>query len=439
MVRPSKAFKAAISAMLLAPALMGANRCDTDNGVDPTAGTPGEIVQVDETDVWQVEWDNPVLGAFYDMPFGEVEGYAIREGNDWYYSKFDLELQVDDYKGLRRLATWPVADGSYSADRSLTFEGHGLQLEARPYGTPTEGIAHVQALHDPYNAPEAVFTDALGNAEAHIQLHPDVLLVPVNVVVLHGPSHSLESGSSFPSLPAFHIPPQQTELLLDHAWIADKTVNNEPGASPEHVASTWEWRVDHGPSEVVSTSSSQVASGSWPPDRVFDQCMVQFRQVNYIPCAAPADIIWPQQPAGSSSLACPTDDSLGAGGVAAVDNWVRQNCGVDPADPAILLVYLGTRKDPACGGQPVLGGAMADRKIAVVYTYNNGHRAAAVVAHELGHVLAQNHVDNCGNSPNLMCRTTVNMTRDLTSEQCSSVRTAAKNIHDAYWKNWVGP
>ena len=380
--------------------------CTADNNaIDPVAQTPSDRVEVGGTQIWRVRWDNPVVGAQYELP---SIGYAIRQGYAWHYNKFDLELDVDDADPAHRLYTWPSFAGTYGDDEDMfQFESHGMKLEPMVDGEALSSIATASGIHDAWNGPELLLEDPLGNTEGRFQLDPAVGLVPLRVVVLHG-GPLTAPGFFGPALSAGWLSHNSAELLIDDRWEGTKLTNTMAPYFPDFVETEWTHRPGTG-----QVASAPIAGGGrhMQPDRVFDQCDVQFRMLSYHTCQVPPDILYDSQCLGS----------LGQTGHAnTVRNYVAENCDV-PSDVA-KVIFVGSLAGSNCF-DGTLNGAQVRNDVLIT----NMFAGKTTLAHELGHLVGLNHTKTSGN---LMAPGSGIV---LDEEECSTANAVAHTMQAAYW------
>jgi len=375
---------------------------------DPFGDPPG-IVQS-----YAVKHDNPVVGGDFLMPFSSsiVPG-AERTGNAWVFHFFDVEVEYwDTEPPAHRRASWPQADGAWFRDTVLTFpwESHGLHLD--PNGAVS--ASKVKLFEDDWQNPDVSYV------KAHFHLHADVAVVPVRTIVLHGPG--TPGTPNQPALSSTRFPPLDARLLWDDDWKhGSKQITNSPGYSPEQVVTSWEYRpgctsgvqgcLNHRTSLVGNPNSGRY----FQPDRVFDQCNVQFREISYQSCAVPHNILY--------NTSC--NDSSFAN---TVRSHVEKNCGV-PLDTSIKVVFLGRLTRWDCANANLFGGSYAN------YVFMTEIAYPPIILHELGHQLNLDHVTPCSPQENIMCappQQGVPFPR-ITPDDCVDAHAAAQALHNGWW------
>mgnify|MGYP000337543633 CR=1 FL=1 len=249
----------------------GGGGLDFTNGVDPASGTPAVLVDTRVASIWTSSWDNPPIQGRLVL---DKDHAATRSAPDWSYTRFDLD--VDD--GSTFPIPWPQQEGTYTSDACATclganmfWEAHGLELGPRLSGFALENISTVQAYRTDSDIGAPVPYDNPGL----FQLAPAVRLVPLNIVVTFPPNDA-NFGPNW-------VPQDGARALLDDVWAADIQTTTNPNEHPHAVNGAWTRRSTCG-AETCS------AMGVVQPDRVWDQCDIQFRMVSYTSCPVPADV-----------------------------------------------------------------------------------------------------------------------------------------------------
>jgi len=391
-----------LSFIFAACALLG---CDGDeNGIDPKGGTPFDQVEVDGVKIYRVKWDNPVVGALYELP---SIGYAQTNGFHWEYNKFDLELEVDDADQQHRLYTWPETAGVYGDDESsFFFEGHGMKLDPMTFWDPMSSISTAEGMEDPYNGPELPYKDAAGRSEGRFQLDPSVGLVPLRVVVLHGDGLSVPTFNP-PAIPQGWLSEDSARLLFDDMWKGAKSINTNQPYSPDNVLTSW----THHPGAGMVAAGTAGAGRFLQPDRVLDQCDAQFRMVSYHTCEVPPEILYGD---GCGALA-------DTGQFNTMRTWVNDHC--DVPDDVPRVIFLGSLGAGSCPGG-VTKGSQHHGDVAISYLFAD----KKTLPHELGHLLGLGHVTD---SNNLMGPGSTGIA--LNAEQCPKVNEQAKKQQLKFW------
>lgn len=353
----------------------GGGGLDFDNDIDPIAGAPSTLLSMaggdGKTAVWSVRWDNPPVQSTATL--GATHA-AVRSDSTWDYSRFDLTL--DD--GALGLLPWPSAQGTWDKDNpQMPWEAHGLALAPRLTGAPGEGIATLQAYLQDANSGTPL--PHLGTGR--FQLASDVLIVPLNVVVTYPTSGPVAT------FPQGWLPERTVRALFDDAWLADKTILNNPNEHPHSVTAHWSTASNCLDPNSTVCQVGQVAL----PDRVWDQCNIQFRLVSYVnSCPVPADAF------DNLSLG---GDCSGSAQVTKINNAVK-NCILN--NGADNVVIVGSLNDKSyC--PPLYG---LSKKTGTMYLGAAFANFPFVLAHELGHKLNLPDIGDdktCGGT-SLMCQ-----------------------------------
>lgn len=393
----------------------GGNGCgpiDVTNDVDPAGGTPAELVEEAGVQIWQVKWDNPVVGdTSFELP---ADGFAQRSGNVWNYNRFDLTANEISFVSQNRsnVATWPQAEGIYDGT-FLAWEMHGVELAPRTTVARLNAWTAVRAIRDDCTSGEVAYK-GLG----FFQLDPNVAVVPIRVVVFHPTPFD-------DSFPAGWFGERSAKLLFDDRWRAVKDASSNPDCNPNQVVGFW----THRPGCRDQTGCATVVHGEGDegdpilqPDRIWDQCDVQFRMISYHQCAIAADEFTHQ---GVCNL-------TGHGNTLSI----RANeCGVPHLDGATRVLFVRSLVDPKlnCFGGDTFGGFLPSTQDVYITAYAV-HGLGRVLAHELGHSLGEPHVaDSCAETDNLMCEAAPSLGGLLTASQCEDAHANAMGKHQAFW------
>ncbi len=388
--------------------------------MDPSGGTPAELIQTGDPglQIWQVRWDNPVVGdTSFEVPF---PGGALAKANTWRYDNFDLEANWtafgDAAFGFEEKFgqfAWPQFEGSY--DTFLPWEVHGLRLQPRISGDPIEALATVQAVRDDCTTGSLPYKGV-----GYFQLAPDVALVPIRVVVFD-PTPAADLFS-----PGW-VSQKDAELLFDDIWVGQKDKTNSPSCSPDAVDAFWKHRAGceggFGCETVVQASGS-ASSKIIQPDRVWDQCGVQFRLVGYHQCTIDAREFAP--------IESPDDGFCGDIGMTARVNSLilrARQCGV-PQDPTAVVQVMFVRDlvPRDCNNVPV--GAQNESSVLLSLAAYQG--SGLVLSHELGHRLGLPHASNC-NSGLLMCEFANALGNIVPLADCATAHDAAMRLQQNFW------
>lgn len=403
-------FKAQASALawLACAVSIGCGGAD-DNAIDPAGETPFDRVEIDGVKVWRVKWDNPAVGTVYELP---SIGYAIRNGLAWEYNKFDLEVEINDSDGPDRHYTFPSFIGTFGDDEtSFNFEARGTKLDPMVDGDPFSSMTTAVGYHDTYNAPELVLEDPLGNTEGRFQLDPAVGLAPLRVVVLHG--DELKTPIFFgPALSPGWFSRKWNELLFDDMWRASKHINTNQPISPDNVISEW----THQPGSGHVANPLGGGGRYIQPDRILDQCDVQFRMVSYHSCEVPPEILYNGE----------CESSLGQYLHAnSVRSYVANNCDVPGDIPWVM--FVGSLGAGSCVSG-TLQGAQDGGDVWIA----NSHAGRTTLAHELGHLVGLAPGNNHPSDPNNLMGPG-GQGLELDAEQCETANSRAKELQKKYW------
>jgi hypothetical protein len=384
--------------------------------IGPSKDTPAkEVNALDLGNIWVSRWDNPPIDGTLNYLQNQA---AERKQDAWSYDLFDLEVKTDGainnlhQNETKFLYAWPIAPGK-QLGKALNWETHGVRLSARISGNPLEGVTTLQMLRD--NSDPNIGKLAYGKP-IHFQLDKNVALVPLHVIVL-APDTGTVSADWFTDALA--------DVLLDDTWQGDKLTVTNPQESPHQVITNWNAKTDCTASYCKPISAIQ-------PDRIFDQCDIQFRKVSFHLCMVPEDTFFNSFPSNSTGVCSPDaqafkifkalDACPGVGGPNGISN-----------DGVPQLIFTGNLVQDICAAN-TLGG---EKDFSSIIT-REGSKLKTTIAHELGHQLGLNHVDTdvegCP-SGNLMCpiENMVNPTTKLETMQCTQARKAAKSFQAAKW------
>jgi len=395
----------------------GADTVALADDIQPLPGTKATQTNTLKLgDIWVSKWDNPPVGGTLKFLTNQS---AKRVDDAWSYSLFDLEIRTNgpinnlNQNETRFLYTWPTSPKVLPTAPDFDWEIHGINLSPRITKQPLEGVTTLQRMRD--DSDPNIGQHAEGKS-ARFQLDPNVILVPIHVIVL------APDDGSFPS---DWFTEALADVLLDDTWDGDKLKVTNPMESPHEVLTNWNAKTDCTASYCSSVPAIQ-------PDRIFDQCDIQFRKVSFHLCVVPADTFLNSDPLKGCD---PNHQAFKI-------KQALQTCpGVGPpngilTDPIPELILTGSLVQNGCFSD-VLGGEQSGGSF--VFIPNEGLRRKAVVSHEFGHLLSLWHVDtNTTTCPsdNLMCpvdNPTKPFTK-LTKGQCDVARKTALGFQKDKWK-----
>ncbi|MBI4705619.1 MAG: hypothetical protein HY744_31385 [Deltaproteobacteria bacterium] len=379
--------------------------------VVPSGDTPGKVGK----GVWSVGWDNPVVVGAADLV---QQQYVLREPDRAVYKWFDLDAAVDGFtndlqpEAQYLLFTWPEKEGyTTSVQGAFTWEAHGVRL------VPGSQSTSVQAIRDQWYDGEFPYQGA-----GQFKLDPATSLVPLHVVVLHptGPGANV---------PEDWLTEQEVDLLFDDRWHGDKTENTNPDiAYPDWAEVLWDYKTD-----CTQSWCKTHKQGPIRPDRIWDQCGIQFRKVSFHQCGVPMDVFYNQKDV--PGLGCNAFDQMGK-----IKTALDSCPGAPPWDAPIgVIVFTGyvvniaALGDVHCEPEPPAAYDVASGNVFVNKQVLDADYFKYVIAHELGHMLSLNDVGTitlCEPSQ-LMCAGVGQMTKDI--PDCSKPRTAAEKAQGKKW------
>jgi hypothetical protein len=359
-------------------------------------GHPGADKNVVYTDV-----DNPRVWTGADVePYqspsgGTVNPYWMRDDSEvasggidfmWNVTGGEGAANVDRLSGARAsiaepLTPWSASVGPFSSP-FMPFAG-GLRVGKTPVKVGLED------------------SGAPTGYRVNVALDPNVLLVPVQVVVFYDDATGIPPSGSL-----------ETQLAL---WDRVPTASGAPWHAVDGVE-----MVTHRPLQDSVLGGEQ---GAWeatvgsfnPPDDVWAPCGVQFRLVNYIPMAV------------TKAYLAPHGHTLISSSLSEAWDLISQHPQFKSNVVTVLLNNYCSDYDQADAGQiyPPTGQSLVGHHFACV---RPGY-GAAVLSHELGHVIMEdpNHAYCPVNPPspfdrNVMCPNTTNGVAVKPYEQCKAAR-----------------
>jgi hypothetical protein len=362
------------------------------------------------------------------------------------YADLDLVVTIDppsanpapqspDPDEPKVLSTWPEQPGDYAPGGAFTpgspmfWEAHGLALPPRLTNTlipAYQGIVSVQALRadeyfGPLPSPVQAYPYQYYSAHENpglFQLAPDTRLMPLKTVVLYVPGDEIW-GQGW-------LPKRMLQAAFDDYWTGTKTIG-EVGLGLWATQGEWQ------------TGCDDCASAFIQPDRVWDQCGIQFRVVKYHECPVSADVFW----YNIAGLGIPSSQACDLYKMHETVKTALAECpGFDFEDGLRPILFKGNLvyENRLCqfGGNPIkVPGwtALADH-----WAYIRQYGGGLLIAHEIGHLLGLPDNNPCGEPHTLMCST--DPQHDLCAPSdtgqdacaaCGTPRTVAKNQQDAYW------
>lgn len=399
---------------------------------------------------WRVNHDNPWVGGDYTLRASNDPNVlpTAKRGNEvWLWDFFDIEAGFDDIGGgiflepsvpsYRSVPVWPqVVDTWQGTGTRVPWEAHGLRLD------PLGSAARVEPWEDDWQNPLVHWNQEDG----FVHLSSKVRVVPVVSVVVYGEARvpGPEGGCCYPALGADRITEEDTRAFFDDQWTGERFLSSSPGYSPEQVVGAWYTKAGcentslcgKSPFTASTSVDGKVVRGGqfYQPDRLFDQCGVQFREIAHIKCRAPADVLHPSDVKCPSALQANSDAKK-------VRDWVTDVCMKDaPAAltdaDAMKVVFMGRfNSSSGCSQGTIKGGNIPSTE----WVFITDLADRATIPHEMGHALGLDHVAAnaaCSDPDNLMCPSPKPKPlglHTLTAEQCKTVWERAEVIHNRYW------
>jgi hypothetical protein len=373
-------------------------------------------------------------------PFGES---AKRIGDDkWSFDAFDLNVDISSATGAfsrneqttgQFLHFWPSVAGAFQPASSPTGAAQGMPWELHGvrvgYSTPSAVRAYKE---------RADHSQTLTANETRFALHSDVIVVPIQVVVVR-PNYDAPAIDSIMDLFRREV----QDVIWDDRWKAQRQVVNHPGGLLAQVQGKWllgtrAVRIDEQYDKVISFSAERTTSIVLP-DGVYDQCQIQFRLVRYQELELRKELVEfvYSNPDGSTELVC-NENARRFRYKEILGEALAANPRLDPALPIVVFNYAIQAPygcstpvaDSSCPpGVCLTGGS-------VFYGYLNVQKESnrdLILAHELGHVLDLDD-ETCSSrtGKELMCGATPLLTAEIPLHHCPTARAQARKYLDHY-------
>ncbi len=223
------------------------------------------------TGTWVSPVDNPT--AYLTLPLTDETESVVREGPVWHDYHFFLEgfqtCVPEDAQCIPVRAgqeevrsIWPVTSGEWVGPATLTVEQPNAALGTMP--TSFEYFKH------DYN--RQIFPLASGS----VRLAPDVIVIPVNVVVAV-PAEGIDPVGH--GLASSVASPEYYQALFDNQWDVSVFKNTIPGGYHESLLGEMVVPTAPHPSstETLVRRTTKLTYDMVNPDDVFAQCGVQLR------------------------------------------------------------------------------------------------------------------------------------------------------------------
>jgi hypothetical protein len=260
-----------------------------------------------------------------------------------------------------------------------------------------------------------------------------VRVVPVVSIVAWGGAYS-DEWSSFPALSANRISAEDTAVLIDDDWTGVAPHSSWPGYAPKQVTGGWENKpscsndltcVSDFVAEMRSTGD--LGGGRfYRPDRMFDQCNIQFREIAHYKCEVPPELLHPFQ----KNVECGVPESPNE--LSKLTSYINKKCLRRERIPGEVVKVVFSGYTHRLGHCQESAGVHDNGWIAIA-----PNARKETVSHELGHSVSLNHLsgsDVCSIPGNLMCtQPEFNVIHTLEPWQCDLAYVTATNKHNAFW------
>lgn len=404
-------------------------------GMDQCASFPsGSDVQPSPTnpDVWVSELENPTIQATINT---SVSGSLLEQGSTAPYSR-------TQHYGPQAIRVRSNGPGTLSEARSYGWLDHDIPLNQQMDLTLANSTYLFGSLSLPMGGPptqlvlEWVFGGSSGDftvdqvATANIQLDPTVIVLPVYVHVLVN-----MQGDPNANIKARYGSAQGGQIAeVIHQWF-------DPGKA-HTLHATYVVTPD---GSVIDSNVAEYGDFSGSPDRIWSQCGIQFHLAGFQYMYQSANL---QNRMMTNNIGrefyCNVDDNI-CNSQPDQPYWGHLGPEYEAAEPRLddygIHVFYGGSVDTECSFgttwattcPPRLWSGSLDLPPmpAVIFmsfpdVFSQLPDSAFGLAHELGHMLALNHVDTT-NGPNLMGAGGPH-TLDgavLTDQQCAEARCMA--------------
>lgn len=409
-----------IAVSLVATLAAGCNDKLTSDDADPGDYTcPGGCVYL-TLDNAELTNDSLLLQQESDGIFERSE----RTEDAWHYRAFEFKIAQSGHNLSRgtdsatSLTVWPsqpgVVDPPEGSTAPFTWTIPGAKVG---YSDLTMTVSKQRTVRKPYG-----HTEITQETEAtKLRLRPDIILVPIQVAQFT----ANYSGAQDPrTTDVFNEP--RSRLFFDDAWIHSVQRSSYEGLL-EDLVGHWEDR---------NTDGYSPWAASYAPDRIFQQCGIQFRMVKHVEVTAEKEY-WEMADAnGNKHCDNFADAKLRTMRDASVAAGLR-------ADVPILLLTR-VLMHPSCNdydqvhGAACNSGSCGGANWAAIGRYHLGDVGNQyVISHELGHVLGVADLPSgnpicSGDNKHLMCQFTSRQAGELRGGPPGASCEGARQVAAAY-------